>query len=138
MPTSSDEYLKLLSRVEDVLAKGELKERITIPELRAFRIGMRTVIRNLGEIAKTLNRDPKHLALFFAKSLATSSAMREGALILKGVFQRSQLNGILQRYVESYVRCPVCKRLDTHIVKEEGFYFLLCDVCGAKSSVRKL
>jgi translation initiation factor 2 subunit 2 len=34
------------------------------------------------------------------------------------------------------VICPICKRPDTKIVKERRFHFLICEACGAKSSIR--
>ncbi|HEX7482192.1 MAG TPA: translation initiation factor IF-2, partial [Candidatus Bathyarchaeia archaeon] len=45
---------------------------------------------------------------------------------------------LLQRYLEGYVICPVCKRPDTKIVKEKRLSFLVCNACGAKSSIKQL
>ena len=42
------------------------------------------------------------------------------------------------RYLEGYVVCPVCKRPDTKIVKEKRLSFLVCNACGAKSSIKQL
>ncbi|MCL7389060.1 MAG: hypothetical protein LZ173_03885 [Thaumarchaeota archaeon] len=41
-------------------------------------------------------------------------------------------------YVKEFVKCPICGGLDTKIIAEKRFRFLLCEVCGAKSSVRKI
>jgi translation initiation factor 2 subunit 2 len=40
--------------------------------------------------------------------------------------------------LEGYVICPVCKRPDTRIVKEKRLSFLVCNACGAKSSIKQL
>ncbi|MCD6263176.1 translation initiation factor IF-2, partial [Candidatus Bathyarchaeota archaeon] len=38
-------------------------------------------------------------------------------------------------YTKRYVICPVCKRPDTRIVKEKRLAFLVCEACGARSSI---
>jgi translation initiation factor 2 subunit 2 len=45
---------------------------------------------------------------------------------------------LLQLYFREFVRCPVCGGVDTQIVSEKRFRFLVCEVCGAKSSIRKI
>jgi translation initiation factor 2 subunit 2 len=40
--------------------------------------------------------------------------------------------------MEGFVTCPVCKRPDTKIVKEKRLSFLVCNACGAKSSIKQL
>jgi translation initiation factor 2 subunit 2 len=45
---------------------------------------------------------------------------------------------LMQRYMENFVVCPVCKRPDTKIVREKRLSFLICEACGARSSVQQL
>jgi len=44
----------------------------------------------------------------------------------------------MQRYLETFVVCPVCKRPDTKIIKEKRLSFLMCEACGARSSIKQL
>jgi translation initiation factor 2 subunit 2 len=99
---------------------------------------MRTIIHNFKEIAETLNRDPQHILKFLTGELATAAIMQETRVIFQGKFPRETVERLLQRYMETFVICPVCKRPDTRIVKEKRLSFLVCEACGAKSSVRHL
>jgi len=54
------------------------------------------------------------------------------------ISKRASFERLLQRYMESFVICPVCKRPDTKIVKEKRLSFLVCNACGAKSSIKQL
>jgi len=123
------------SQIPEVVSK---RERLELPRLHYWVIGMRTIISNFREIADALNRDPQHLLKFLTGEMATAATMQESRAIFKGKFSQETLERLLQRYMESFVVCPVCKRPDTKIVKEKRLSFLICEACGAKSSLRQL
>jgi translation initiation factor 2 subunit 2 len=99
---------------------------------------MRTIIQNFSEVADALNRDPQHLLKFLTREMATAGMLQESRAIFKGSFSRETFERLIQRYMEVFVICPVCKRPDTKIVKEKRLSFLLCEACGAKSAVQQL
>jgi translation initiation factor 2 subunit 2 len=133
------DYEALLKRARSQLPEITSKrERLEIPSLHYTVVGMRTIIHNFKEIAETLNRDPQHILKFLAGELATAAIMQESRVIFQGKFPRETVERPLQRYMETFVICPVCKRPDTKIVKEKRLSFLVCEACGAKSSVRHL
>ena len=99
---------------------------------------MRTIIYNFKEIADLLNRDPQHILKFLSKETATAATLQESRAIFKGKFSQDTLQRLLQRYLEAFVVCPVCKRPDTKVVKEKRLSFLICEACGAKSSIQQL
>jgi translation initiation factor 2 subunit 2 len=133
------DYEALLKRARSQLPEITSKrERLEIPSLHYTVVGMRTIIHNFKEIAETLNRDPQHILKFLAGELATAAIMQESRVIFQGKFPRETVERLLQRYMETFVICPVCKRPDTKIVKEKRLSFLVCEACGAKSSVRHL
>jgi len=133
------DYDLLLKRARSQLPEITSKrERLEIPKLHYSVIGMRTVIHNFKEIAEVLNRDPQHILKFLTGELATAATTQESRVIFQGKFSRETLEKLLQRYMETFVVCPVCKRPDTKIVKEKRLSFLLCEACGAKSAVRHL
>jgi translation initiation factor 2 subunit 2 len=133
------DYEALLKRARSQLPEITSKrERLEIPSLHYTVVGMRTIIHNFKEIAETLNRDPQHILKFLAGELATAAIMQESRVIFQGKFPRETVERLLQRYMETFVTCPVCKRPDTKIVKEKRLSFLVCEACGAKSSVRHL
>ncbi|MGC8998622.1 MAG: translation initiation factor IF-2 subunit beta [Candidatus Bathyarchaeia archaeon] len=133
------DYEALLKRARSQLPEITSKrERLEIPNLHYTVVGMRTIIHNFKEIAEILNRDPQHILKFLTGELATAAIMQESRVIFQGKFPRETIERLLQRYMETFVICPVCKRPDTKIVKEKRLSFLVCEACGAKSSVRHL
>jgi translation initiation factor 2 subunit 2 len=133
------DYEELLKRarsqIPEVVSK---RERLELPRINLSVIGMRTIIHNFKEIAEVLNRDPQHLLKYLTREIATAATMQESRVIFQGKFSRETMKRLMQRYMESFVICPVCKRPDTKIVKEKRLSFLVCEACGAKSSVRQL
>ncbi|MGB9960096.1 MAG: translation initiation factor IF-2 subunit beta [Candidatus Bathyarchaeales archaeon] len=135
----SYDYEALLKRARSQLPEITSKrERLEIPRLHYSVIGMRTVIHNFNEVAEVLNRDPQHILKFLTGELATAATIQESRAIFQGKFPRETLEKLLQRYMETFVTCPVCKRPDTKIVKEKRLSFLVCEACGAKSAVKHL
>ncbi len=117
---------------------GSKRERLELPRLQYGRIGMRTVIYNFKEVADALNRDSQHVLKFLTGEMATAATSQGSRVIFQGKFSEDTFHRLLQRYVENYVNCPVCHRPDTKIVKEKRLSFLVCEACGAKSSIRQL
>lgn len=133
------DYETLLKRARSQLPEITSKrERLEIPKLNYSVTGMRTMIHNFKDIAEALNRDPQHLLKFLTSELATAATIQESKVIFQGKFPKETLERLIQRYMETFVVCPVCKRPDTRIIKEKRLSFLVCEACGAKSSVRHL
>jgi len=133
------DYEKLLKTARDQLPEVTSKrERLELPRLSYARIGMRTVIFNFKETADALNRDPSHLIKYMTGEMATAATIQGSRVIFQGKFLEDTFRRIMDRYVEVFVVCPVCKRPDTKIVKEKRLSFLVCSACGAKSSIKQL
>jgi translation initiation factor 2 subunit 2 len=132
-------YDDLLKRAcEQMPEVSTKKERLEMPRIMLQTVGMRTVISNFKEIADSLDRDPQHLLKFLTREMATAATFHESRAIFQGKFRTDSFERLLQRYQESYVICPVCKRPDTKILKEKRLTFLVCNACGARSSVKQL
>lgn len=133
------DYEELLKRahsqIPEVVSK---RERLELPRTNVSVIGMRTIFYNFREIAGALNRNPQHLLKFLTREMATAAILQESRAVFQGKFYRDTLERLVQRYMEIFVTCPVCKRPDTTILKEKRLSFLVCEACGAKSSVRQL
>ena len=133
------DYHELLKRARSQLPEvGVKSERLELPRLHYARIGMRTVIYNFKEVAYALNRDPQHLLKFLTGEMATAATVQGSRVIFQGKFSEDTFDRLIQRYVEGFVVCPVCKRPDTKILKEKRLSFLICEACGARSSVKQL
>jgi len=133
-------YEELLTRALSQLpSKPSARvERFRVPSPEIMISGKRTFVQNFKQIADILNRDPRHLLRFLLKELAAPGTLEETMAVIQGEFSPKLLNNLLQRYIRTYVICPVCKNPDTFLVKEKRVYFLVCAACGAKSSVPPL
>jgi translation initiation factor 2 subunit 2 len=133
------DYDELLKRARTLMPEVSLKkERMELPRLFISTIGMRTTIANFKEVSDTLDRDPQHILKFLTREMATAATYQDGRAIFQGKFPRDTFERLLQRYVDSFVTCPVCKRPDTRIVKEKRLSFIVCNACGARSSIKQL
>jgi translation initiation factor 2 subunit 2 len=133
------DYDELLKRACSQMPEVSMKhERLELPRLYITTVGMRTIIPNFKEVADVLNRNPQHIMKFLTREMATAATFHESRAVFQGKFKRDSFERLLQRYMEGFVICPVCKRPDTKIVKEKRLSFLLCNACGAKSSIKQL
>ncbi len=134
-----DSYEKLLGRgLARVPKKEKAGERFEMPGFRVQRSGSRSLLANFSEVAGTLRREPKHLMKFLLKELATSGEAKGHGLEVQGVFTTEVVNKKLEKYVDLYVKCPECSKHDTNLVKDRGFFFIKCEVCGAREPVGKV
>ena len=136
MSFNYDDLLKkACAQMPQVSAKHE---RLELPRLMVNTVGMRTIISNFKETADALDRDPQHILKFLTREMATAATFQDSRAIFQGKFRRESFERLLQRYLDSYVVCPICKRPDTRIVKEKRLSFLVCNACGAKSAIKQL
>lgn len=126
---------KARAQIPDVASK---RARLELPKLSYARIGMRTVIFNFKEIAQALDRDPEHLLKYMSGEMATAASIQGSRVIFQGKFSEDTFLRLIQRYQETFVVCPVCKLQDTKVVKEKRLSFIVCQACGAKSSIKQL
>jgi translation initiation factor 2 subunit 2 len=132
-------YDDLLKRACDQMPEVQAKrERLELPRIMIQTVGMRTIINNFKEISDALDRDPQHLLKFLTREMATAATFHDTRAIFQGKFRADSFERLLQRYMEGYVVCPVCKRPDTKVVKEKRLAFLVCNACGAKSAIKQL
>ncbi|KPV64904.1 MAG: Translation initiation factor 2 subunit beta [Candidatus Bathyarchaeota archaeon BA1] len=112
--------------------------RFETPRPHSSTIGMRTILHNYKEICDALRRDPHHVLGFLAREMATAGAIDGVRAIFQGKFPQDTLERLIKRYADEFVICPICKRPDTKLVRERRLWFLVCEACGARSSVRGL
>lgn len=133
------DYEKMLDEAYSQLPSEVFKrERFEVPRPNCTIFGSRTVLHNFMEICDVLNRNPLHFLKFLSKEMATAGAVEGSRAIFQGKFARDTFERLMERYINEYVKCPVCKRPDTRIVKEKRLYFLICEACGARSSIRPI
>lgn len=137
---TKDGYLKIL---EDVMSRvpqtiGKVGDRLVVLNPEILHESRRTIIMNFKDMAEKLNRDPQHLARFIFKESGKPGSLEGERLIIQGRLMNEEFRRLIELYVKEFVKCPICGGLDTRIVSEKRLRFLVCEICGAKSSVRKI
>ena len=125
---------KLYRKVPPKSGIGEYQ----IPEPQVIRIGEQTVVRNLREISLKLKRDPKLVARYLQKELATAAHYDEdsGQLVLNVKVSRKVISKFLDIFLKQYVKCPTCGSVDTRLERVGKAFIIKCEACGAEQPVK--
>lgn len=132
------EYMALLNKAMETLKKDRdphSTNRVKLP-LEVKREGRKTLV-NVLELANVLNRSPDHLVSYITTELVTTGSVnKDGKLLLKGTYIRSEVQEVIRRYIEHFVVCKICDAVeDTDIVREKKLYFVKCHKCGGSRCV---
>ena len=134
--TTSDNYDQLLDRaLVGITTPGTTGERFELPIASVSVIGARTIVHNFADVADRLNRDPLHILKYLAKEMATAGSFEGGKGYFQGKFSRDTINRLVGAYSNRFVICPVCHRPDTRVERRDRLSFLVCEACGARSSI---
>jgi len=134
---SERSYSSLLKRAYSKLPKEVYaRDRFEVPKPKSEMSGNRTFLYNFREISDRIRRDSTIVLKYLSKELGTSGVIEGDYAVFKGRFSNEPIEKLVRSFVEKEVLCPVCKQPDTRVVREGRIRFLVCDACGAKSSVR--
>ena len=132
------EYEGLLKRLQDKLGNTSKKasSRLEIPTPQIIWVGKNTIFRNFMDFPKALRRDPEKILLYLNKELASAGYIAGERVIFLGRKEPSSFVALIDRYIKDYIICPVCGSPDTKTEKNKKLGFLLCEACGARSSIK--
>ena len=135
---SKTDYEKLLKRIEKNLSKNQNSTvtRFEIPVVDVMWEGQRTFFRNFAEFPKIMRRDPVKLLQYLSKEFAVPAERMGEKAVFAGKRDPDDFTRLFKIYVKDYVECPTCKSPDTKIEKENRISFLICEACGAKSTMK--
>jgi len=136
MPVSYDDLLKRLRNGLGTSETSDSTERIELPHPQIYWQGRKTIFRNFSEYPRILRRNPDKILMYLAKELATAASLDGERAIFIGRKDKQSFAVLLKRYMTDRVVCPVCGRPDTHTEKVKRLLFLVCEACGARSSVK--
>lgn len=110
--------------------------RFDVPDPDVRPEGHVTVYENFQDTVDIMGREADHFLKYLQDELGTSAQIDErGRARLTGEFNERRIQDVLDEYVETYVICPECGLPDTKLTTERGAEILMCDACGARSSV---
>ena len=131
------DYDTLLERARKHLPELSVAtERFEVPKVVGHIQGNRTVISNFHQIATVLRRDIDHLLKYVLKELATPGNLTNSGLIFGTKIPASRINEKISQYVRTFVICPVCKKPDTKLLKDDKVTIIKCSACGARQPVQ--
>jgi translation initiation factor 5 len=89
--------------------------------------GIKTIIVNLNDISKALNREPDIIIKYFSYSLGS---ITEKNNIIKGPHKLETLNELLNKFIEKYVLCSFCSNPETTYTFDNNMLTIDCIACG--------
>jgi len=98
--------------------------------------GQRTILRNFMDFPKVLRRDPDKVLQYLSKEFATPAERSGEQAIFIGRREPHDFVNLFEIYIKEYLECPTCKSPDTRIERQNRISFLVCEACGAKSSLK--
>jgi translation initiation factor 2 subunit 2 len=135
-------YDQMLSRIYEKMGTVYTASELALKRLQRPKMAMigskRVGWINFGKTAQTLNRSEEHLASFIEAEFGTTVSIdAKNALVIKGRFGSEQIESVLKKYVEQYIKCRTCKSMDTKLVRDPDsrLYFLKCETCQSQWSV---
>lgn len=135
---AKSEYEKLLKKIQDKVSenKKNSSSRFELPQVDIMWQGNRTLFRNFSEFPKILRRDADKVLQYLSKEFATPAQMAGDKAVFVGKKEPHDFTSLFARYVKEYVECPTCKSPDTRVERSNRLAFLICEACGAKSSLK--
>nr|AIF02911.1 translation initiation factor IF2/IF5 [uncultured marine thaumarchaeote KM3_15_E09] len=135
---AKSEYEKLLKRIEKNLIKNSkvADSRFELPPVDVMWEGQKTYLRNFTEYPKIMRRDTTKLLQYLSKEFAVPAERVGDSAMFIGKRDPDDFKRLLEIYVSDYVRCLTCQSPDTRIEKEKRIHFLICEACGAKSTIK--
>lgn len=132
------EYEKLLRRIRPSLSDDtkQASERFELPPVDVMWEGQKTFLRNFSDYPKVLRRDPDKVLQYLSKEFAVPAERIGDKAMFIGKRDPDDFTRLFKIYVKDYLECPTCHSPDTKITKENRISFLVCEACGAKSTMK--
>lgn len=112
------------------------RSKIPTPQLDS--VGKKkTCIANFARICEALNRSVEDMKEFLELELSCKGSLdSKNALTIKYQMKKSNdLDNLLQKYMDVYVKCNSCHRIDTVLTKNGRLVELRCNICTATRTV---
>eukprot|EP00917_Polyrhabdina_sp_WS-2016_P014094 GHVP01030802.1.p1 GENE.GHVP01030802.1~~GHVP01030802.1.p1 ORF type:complete len:296 (-),score=40.92 GHVP01030802.1:70-957(-) len=126
-----------IKRTEDAHYRYKMPELQTKTEGRGN--GIKTVLVNIEEVSKALNRPVSYPIRYFGTELGTLSVCdtNKQKYYINGQHTSSELLNILYCFIDKYVICKSCDNPETEINndKKTDKLYLICSACGCQTLI---
>ena len=131
------DYESLLKRIEKNISKdAKDTQRFELPTVEITWEGKKTILRNFGDFPKALRRNTNIILQYLSKEFAVPAERVGEKAIFVGKRDPDDFTRLFKIYLKDYVECPTCTSPDTRVEKENRISFLICEACGAKSTIK--
>lgn len=126
----------LLDRLYDNINKSKSNSKILLAKPQVSSANRRTYFANFKQFCTAVKRDQLHVKQYFDDELRKmSSISNNGCLVIQGMFQQKHIDKLLKKYIEEYVKCKICKKGNTELIKENRIQYIKCNVCLSKTAI---
>ena len=134
---TKDDYEILLKRIEnDISKKSDTTNRFELTTVDVTCEGKKTIIRNFNDFPNALRRDPTTILQYLSKEFAVPAERVGDKVIFVGKRDPDDFKRLFEIYLKDYIECPTCTSPDTKVAKEHRISFLICEACGARSTIK--
>lgn len=123
--------LNINREVEDAFYRYKMPRLVAKVEGKGN--GIKTVIPNMGDIAKSLNRPPSYPTKYFGIELGAQTIMQTEAdrYIVNGAHEAGKLQDLLDGFIKKFVLCANCTNPETELrVTSKKQIEQSCTACG--------
>lgn len=102
--------------------------------------GIKTVIVNMVDIARALNREAIYPTKYFGIELGAQTHIDtvNERYIVNGSHDEMKLQEILDGYIKKFVLCQACANPETRLTVKKSTIFEICQACGYKGELRSI
>lgn len=101
--------------------------------------GIKTVIPNMVEVAKSLDRPATYPTKYFGCELGaqTQFDFKNERYIVNGAHDSAKLQDLLGNFIRKFVLCPECDNPETHLAvqQKKGMILQRCIACGHQCNI---
>ena len=134
---AKSDYEKLLKRIEkNISKKSDSVNRFELPLVDVTWEGKKTILRNFIDFPKALRRDPTIILQYLSKEFAVPAERVGDKVIFVGRRDPEDFKRLFEIYLKDYIECQTCMSPDTKVEGEHRISFLICEACGAKSTIK--
>ena len=131
------DYEKLYERAKEKISESVDQERFEVPEPEVMNEGDKTIVKNFSKIKDKLRRSEQHMMNFLRRELGVPGKVEGSRAVFQGRITERKVSEKISQYVDEFVICPACGKVDTELVEEDRIKKIKCEACGAKQAVRQ-
>ena len=131
------DYEELLKRIEkNISKKSDSNTRFELPMVDVTWEGKKTILRNFMDFPKAFRREANIILQYLSKEFSVPAERVGDKVIFVGRRDPEDFKRLFEIYLKDYIECPTCISPDTKVEKEHRISFLICEACGAKSTIK--